>query len=102
MDKDTIGFVVDKFITELQVTLDKKRVSLEVDTKARDWFIENGYDKDMGARPMKRLIREKLKQSLVDELLFGRLVDGGDVTVTCQAGELKLKFSESRQETSTA
>tara|TARA_B100000745_G_scaffold79576_2_gene48943 strand:- start:468 stop:2735 length:2268 start_codon:yes stop_codon:yes gene_type:complete len=102
LDKDTIGFVVDKFITELQVTLDKKRVSLEVDTKARDWFIENGYDKDMGARPMKRLIREKLKQSLVDELLFGRLVDGGDVTVTCQAGELKLKFSESRQETSTA
>ncbi|MGR7824987.1 ATP-dependent Clp protease ATP-binding subunit ClpA [Klebsiella aerogenes] len=73
--------VVDKFIVELQVQLDQKGVSLEVSQEARDWLAEKGYDRAMGARPMARVIQDNLKKPLANELLFGSLVDGGQVTV---------------------
>ena len=72
--------VVDKFIVELQVQLDQKGVSLEVSQEARNWLAEKGYDRAMGARPMARVIQDNLKP-LANELLFGSLVDGGQVTV---------------------
>lgn len=81
LDLSVISQVVDKFIVQLQVQLDKKQVSLEVDTKARDWLAEHGYDKAMGARPMGRLIQEKLKKPLANEILFGGLQNGGSVRV---------------------
>lgn len=81
LDLKVISQVVDKFIVQLQVQLDKKQVSLEVDRKARDWLAEHGYDKAMGARPMGRLIQEKLKKPLANEILFGGLQDGGSVRV---------------------
>ncbi|MCP5077973.1 MAG: ATP-dependent Clp protease ATP-binding subunit ClpA [Psychromonas sp.] len=78
---DVIYQVVDKFIVQLQVQLDKKQISLEVSDKARKWLAEKGYDKAMGARPMGRLIQEKLKKPMANEILFGELQDGGCVTV---------------------
>lgn len=77
LGSDIIGTVVDKFLVELQAQLDDKSVALEVDEGARLWLAENGYDEDMGARPMARLIQEKLKKPLAEEVLFGKLSSGG-------------------------
>lgn len=85
-----IAGVVDKFLTELQAQLDDKKVLLEVDAEAVAWLAENGYDAKMGARPMSRLIQDKLKRPLADELLFGSLVHGGTVRVTVKNGTLFL------------
>jgi ATP-dependent Clp protease ATP-binding subunit ClpA len=83
---ETIRTVVDKFLVNLQVQLDDKNVLLHVDDSAVDWFVEHGYSETMGARPMARLIQEKLKKSLAEDILFGDLADGGgDVYIS--AGE---------------
>jgi len=88
----TIRTVVDKFLVELQVQLDAKKVTLHVDDSARDWFAEHGYNPQMGARPMSRLIQDKLKKALADEILFGSLKDGGDVDVSIVNDEVKLNI----------
>jgi ATP-dependent Clp protease ATP-binding subunit ClpA len=83
--------VVDKFLVELQAQLDEKRVQLDVDMAARDWLAEKGYDPDMGARPMARLIQEKLKKPLAELILFGELAEhGGVVHVRVEDDELHL------------
>ncbi|MCK9503013.1 MAG: ATP-dependent Clp protease ATP-binding subunit ClpA [Porticoccaceae bacterium] len=87
--------VVDKFLTELQAKLDTKKVTLDVDDRARAWFALHGYDEKMGARPMARLIQEKLKKPLANELLFGSLSEsGGEVHVTVENDEIVLQFAE--------
>ncbi len=102
----TIRTVVDKFLVELQVQLDSKKVTLIVDDSARDWFAEHGYSPLMGARPMARLIQDKLKKALAEEILFGSLSDGGEVDVSIINDEVKLtmrsraKKSEGRALTS--
>lgn len=91
LDMDVIKGVVDKFLTELQAQLDDKRVMLDVDDSARNWLALKGYDKDMGARPMGRLIQEVLKRPLAEKILFGELAEnGGTVHVSEEAGELQL------------
>ena len=92
LDVAVIHQVVDKFIVELQAQLDVKGVSLEVTTAARSWLAEKGYDKAMGARPMGRLIQEKLKKPLANELLFGKLVAGGSVKVELASDELEFNI----------
>ncbi|WP_370277846.1 ATP-dependent Clp protease ATP-binding subunit ClpA [Pontibacterium sp.] len=96
LDADIIKGVVDKFLTELQVQLDDKQVVLHMDDAARGWFAEHGYDQQMGARPMKRLIQEKLKKPLAEMILFGELAEeGGDVAITVgEDGELNLEVME--------
>lgn len=89
---DTIGHVVDKFIMELEVQLEDKGVKLDVDAKARKWLAKNGYDSKMGARPMARLIQDKIKRPLADELLFGKLASGGHVSVTERGGKIAFEF----------
>ena len=84
--------VVDKFIVELQVQLDQKGVSLEVSQEARDWLATKGYDRAMGARPMGRVIQDNLKKPLANELLFGSLVDGGQVTVSLDSDKNTLTY----------
>ncbi|GIX30792.1 MAG: ATP-dependent Clp protease ATP-binding subunit ClpA [Porticoccaceae bacterium] len=74
---EVIKTVVDKFLVELQAQLDDKRVVLEVDEAAREWLARHGYDDKMGARPMARLIQEKVKKPLANEVLFGELASGG-------------------------
>jgi len=81
LNLEVIHQVVDKFIVQLQAQLDKKQISLEVSNDARKWLAEKGYDKAMGARPMGRLIQDKLKKPLANEILFGQLQDGGSVIV---------------------
>lgn len=90
---ETIKTVVDKFLVELQVQLDDKKVTLNVDESARNWFVEHGYSESMGARPMGRLIQDKLKKALAEEILFGELTDGGEVLVSIENNEVKLSIS---------
>jgi ATP-dependent Clp protease ATP-binding subunit ClpA len=92
LNEDVILQVVDKFIIELQAQLDQKGVSLEVSEKARDWLAKKGYDKSMGARPMARIIQEKLKKELASELLFGKLSNGGEVKVDFGKDELIFDY----------
>lgn len=76
---DVIKTVVDKFLTELQQQLDDKKVQIEVDEEAREWLAREGYDEKMGARPMQRLIQERIKRQLAEDVLFGELARGGGV-----------------------
>ncbi|WP_370605887.1 ATP-dependent Clp protease ATP-binding subunit ClpA [Escherichia coli] len=92
LSTDVIHQVVDKFIVELQVQLDQKGVSLEVSQEARNWLAEKGYDRAMGARPMARVIQDNLKKPLANELLFGSLVDGGQVTVALDKAKNELTY----------
>jgi len=85
--------VVDKFIDELADRLAEKEVTLEVDANARRWLAEKGYDKKMGARPMARLIQDQLKKPLADELLFGKLAEGGHVVVTANEHGLGISMN---------
>lgn len=90
LDRQTILRVVDKFLIALEVDLEKKQVSLTVEDSARAWLAERGYDRKNGARPMERLIKEKVRQPLADELLFGVLRQGGTVLVRAEDGALQL------------
>ena len=90
----TIAQVVDKFLIELEAQLEPKKVTLEVDDEGRAWLAARGYDPKMGARPMARLIQENIKRNLAEELLFGRLMNGGHVIVTARDGELQVEIAE--------
>jgi ATP-dependent Clp protease ATP-binding subunit ClpA len=92
LDRVTVSHVVDKFLVELETQLNEKNVNMEVDDDAREWLAENGHDPIMGARPMSRLIQEKVKRLLAEELLFGTLEHGGDVLVTVKNGELAVEI----------
>jgi len=93
LDKDTIIFVVNKFLFDLESILEEKNVSLIVSDKARDWFASHGYDNQMGARPMSRLIEKEVRKPLADELLFGKLVKGGTVKVGVKNDLITLTYS---------
>lgn len=92
LDERIIFNVVDKFLVELQAQLDPKGVLLEVSDTARGWLASKGYDRQMGARPMARVIQEHLKKPLADQILFGDLNEGGHVKVTLneKLDELRL------------
>ncbi|MDT8384597.1 MAG: ATP-dependent Clp protease ATP-binding subunit ClpA [Gammaproteobacteria bacterium] len=94
LDHVTISHVVDKFLFELEAQLEDKKVELMVDTSARVWLAENGYDEKMGARPMARVIKERIKKPLAEELLFGRLVNGGLVKVSTDSAGLTFTINE--------
>ena len=95
LSREVIKTVVDKFLVEIQVQLDSKKVTLDVDEAAREWLAEKGYSKTMGARPMQRLIQTKIKKELAEDILFGRLsANGGTVHVTAEDDELVLEIEE--------
>jgi len=89
---ETTEKVVDKFIAELRVQLAAKNVTLELTEAGRAWLAKHGYDKAFGARPMARLIQSKLKEPLVDAILFGSLQNGGNVRVDADGDELKIQY----------
>ncbi len=95
LDSSIIRTVVDKFLVELQVQLDDKKVVVHVEDEAIDWFVAHGYDKAMGARPMLRLIQNKIKKPLAEDILFGRLISGGDVNVTVDNDDICLDITPS-------
>jgi ATP-dependent Clp protease ATP-binding subunit ClpA len=90
LDPATIERVVDKLIVEIEAQLEQKGVGLTLDDAARRWIAVKGYDPKMGARPMARVIQEYIKRPLAEELLFGRLVGGGNVRVTVSDDESRL------------
>jgi ATP-dependent Clp protease ATP-binding subunit ClpA len=97
---EVIKTVVDKFLVELQVQLDIQKVQLEVSEEAREWLLENGYDKNMGARPMQRLIQDTIKTVLAEEILFGKLSKaGGTAYVTLEEGKIKVSLTENSKKT---
>ena len=97
LDFEHILRVVDKFLIELESQLSEKHVALDVDADARRWLAEHGFDPQMGARPMARVIQEKVKRPLADELLFGKLSEGGKVRLSVADGELKVDTEEAEK-----
>ena len=94
--------VVDKFLIQLEDQLSAKNVLVDVDAAARDWLAEHGYDAKMGARPMARVIQEKIKRPLAEELLFGRLVNGGRVKVSVDEDQNAPSFTFESRDKSAA
>ena len=94
LSRDVVRRVVDKFLDEIDGQLAERRVQLEVSGAAREWFAEHGYDKTFGARPMARLIQDKLKVALADELLFGKLENGGTAKVGVVGDEIAIEVVE--------
>ncbi|HMM57503.1 MAG TPA: ATP-dependent Clp protease ATP-binding subunit ClpA [Rudaea sp.] len=92
LDMEHILRVVDKFLIELEAQLLEKHVSLNVDAGARNWLAEHGFDPQMGARPMARTIQDNVKRVLADELLFGKLADGGKVWLGVKDGKLDVRI----------
>ena len=90
LDTNVILSIVDKFLTKLQAQLDKRNVEIVVSKKVIEWIAKNGYDKEMGARPMERFISQNIKKPLVDKLLFGSLKSGGVIKLEIEKGELKF------------
>jgi ATP-dependent Clp protease ATP-binding subunit ClpA len=88
LDISVVGSVVDKFIFELEHVLTEKNVTLSLDPEARLWLAEHGCDPKMGARPMARLIQDKIKKPLANDLLFGKLADGGHVRIYVEDKDL--------------
>ena len=91
LTKDVVGMVVDKFVMQLEAQLSDRNVVIELSSKARDYLASKGYDKIMGARPLSRLIQNEVKKPLADELLFGKLIEGGLVKVDLK--DKKLTFA---------
>ncbi len=90
---ETVSRVVDKFILQLELQLAEQNVHIQFDGDARDWLSKRGYDRLYGARPMGRLIQEKVKQPLAEELLFGKLAHGGEVHVSIKDDKLAFELT---------
>jgi ATP-dependent Clp protease ATP-binding subunit ClpA len=97
LDLEIIKLIVDKFIKELNGQLAEKRVLVKLTDASREWLAKNGFDGRYGARPMSRLIHDKIKQPLAHEILFGKLADGGSVIVEAGDADLRLQFSKKRE-----
>ncbi|HEY2990758.1 MAG TPA: ATP-dependent Clp protease ATP-binding subunit ClpA [Candidatus Binatia bacterium] len=106
LSPEVILCVVDKFINELNLQLQEKKVSLSLTPRAREWLAQRGYDPIFGARPMARLIQNEVKRPLADEILFGKLQSGGKVEVDEKDGSLTFNYADAAQtpraETATA
>jgi len=96
LDYDIILRVVDKFLMQLEAQLHEKKVDAVFTDALREHLAKHGFDPLMGARPMSRLIQDTIRRALADELLFGKLANGGKVTVDIEAGKITLKFFEEK------
>src|SRR3546814_213589 len=88
-----VARVIDKFVLELELQLAEREVHIALTDEAKAWLTDKGYDRLYGARPMGRLIQEKIKQPLAEELLFGKLVHGGEVRVHLKDDELAFEIT---------
>ncbi|MGQ0677044.1 MAG: ATP-dependent Clp protease ATP-binding subunit ClpA [Rhodospirillales bacterium] len=94
LSPEIISRVVDKFVLQLESQLGDRQVTIELSDAARKWLADKGYDPTFGARPLARVIQENIKKPLADELLFGKLVQGGTVRVDLKDGKLSFAFPE--------
>ncbi len=91
LNAEVIGMVVEKFVLQLEAQLADRDVTIELSEPAKAWLIQHGYDEQMGARPMARVIQEHIKKPLADEVLFGKLKGGGHVRVVLVKDEASLE-----------
>jgi ATP-dependent Clp protease ATP-binding subunit ClpA len=91
LNADVIGMVVEKFVLQLEAQLADRDVTIELSEPAKAWLVKHGYDEQMGARPMARVIQEHIKKPLADEVLFGKLKGGGHVRVVLVKDEASLE-----------
>src|SRR5512141_1705415 len=96
LNSDVIGMVVEKFVLQLEAQLADRDVTIELSEPAKAWLIEHGYDEQMGARPMARVIQEHIKKPLADEVLFGKLKGGGHVRVVLVKDEASAAADEEK------
>jgi ATP-dependent Clp protease ATP-binding subunit ClpA len=94
LTEETVGRVVEKFVMQLEAQLADRNVTIELSSGAKEWLAERGYDRLYGARPLARVIQEYIKKPLAEELLFGKLVKGGSVSVTLADGKLAFDYVE--------
>ena len=92
LERETILTIVDKYIVEVQAMIDKKYITLHLDEASKNWLAEHGYSQTMGARPLRRLVREKIQEPLAREMLFGKLQQGGEALFSLGKDGLKLKI----------
>lgn len=96
LKQETVSKVVDKFMAQLEAQLTEKNVTIQLTDKARDYLAKEGYDPAMGARPLSRVIQEQIKKPLAEELLFGKLVNGGVVKIDFKKDELTFKYESEK------
>jgi len=94
LKQQTVLHVVDKFIAQLEAQLESKKIEIKVEDSAKQWIAARGYDVKMGARPMERIIQEHIKKPLAEEILFGRLENGGSISVRAENDELEIEYLE--------
>jgi ATP-dependent Clp protease ATP-binding subunit ClpA len=97
LSQDTVGQIVDKFIMQLEAQLSDRNVVITLSTAARDHLAKKGYDPAMGARPLARVIQDDVKKELAEELLFGKLINGGDVIIDLVEDELFFEYPKQRR-----
>tara|TARA_B100001971_G_scaffold129103_1_gene118969 strand:- start:550 stop:2916 length:2367 start_codon:yes stop_codon:yes gene_type:complete len=98
LNDKNVQSIVEKFIMELENQLIEKKVELDVDKSVIEWFAEEGYDPKMGARPLARMVDEHLRKPLANELLFGKLENGGKVLALLEKKQVIFQFSEEKEE----
>lgn len=94
LSKDNMNKIIDKFISQMNELSSKKRVNIVLDSAAKDWLIKKGFNRNMGARPLARVIQENIKKPLAKEMLFGKLKNGGAVTVHVKEDKLEFEYME--------
>jgi ATP-dependent Clp protease ATP-binding subunit ClpA len=94
LEKSTMLLIVDKFIKEVNDMLADKGILIELNDKVKEYLVKKGFNKKMGARPLQRVIDEKIKKPMSKEVLFGKLVNGGHVKVNLDGEEIKLDITE--------
>jgi ATP-dependent Clp protease ATP-binding subunit ClpA len=97
LSPEIVSLVVDKFIIELEAQLIDRDVTIELDDASREWLAKKGYDKLYGARPLARTIQEHVKKPLAEELLFGKLVNGGRIVLRVEDDKLAFEFIENEK-----
>ena len=99
LDPHSIGRIVDRLFIELEDKLEKNEIEIELDNKARQWLIDEGYDKNMGARPLAKVINKHIKKPLADELLFGAIQSGGIIKVSVKKDKIDLNYFPKNKKT---
>ncbi|MEM6811419.1 MAG: ATP-dependent Clp protease ATP-binding subunit ClpA [Pseudomonadota bacterium] len=97
LKQETVVKVVDKFISQLEAQLTEKHISIILSDDARQYLAEEGYDPAMGARPLSRVIQDQIKKPLAEEILFGELIDGGQIKIDVKDDKLKFEFKPETQ-----
>ena len=101
LPKEVVRKVVEKFVLQLEAQLAERQVNIELSAEAADYLADKGYDQQMGARPLARVIQEEIKKPLAEEVLFGKLAGGGTVRILLKDGKLLFSYLSREEEKKT-